>query len=92
MRTYIVYCEPCGFKKIVQDPQNTGLRESGTTTIQGRIPMLVDGKTQTYDPVKLMPKFKCPDCGRMILLKKYNVPTEPKPDEAKDCTQPDTIP
>jgi DNA-directed RNA polymerase subunit RPC12/RpoP len=87
MKTYLIYCEPCGFKKIVEDPDNVGLFKHATSNVQGRIPMLnkKTKKTETFDFVSSMPKYKCPQCGRVVTLKKYNVPKiEPKPDEDKN--------
>ncbi len=84
-RTYIIYCEPCGFKKMVEDPLNVGLSAYPTSPVPGRIPMLDEkGKTETFPDIKLMPKFKCPNCGRTVTLKKFNVPKGKPVDERTD--------
>lgn len=79
-KTYIIYCEPCGFKKIVLDPSDVGLPEVETSSIQGRIPVLDKEikKTKTFPHITTMPKFKCGQCGRVVTLRKFNVPRTPE--------------
>ncbi len=83
-KTYVIYCEPGGFKKVVTDPSSTGLPEIKTSPVPGRVPVLdkETNKTLTFQDVTPMPKYKCPNCGRGVVMRKSNVPrTEPKPNE-----------
>ncbi len=75
-KTYVIYCEPCGFKKIIENPLDVGLTKYPASNIQGRIPVLnpENRKTETFEFIQPMPKFKCPNCGRTVILKKFNVP------------------
>ncbi len=75
-RTYIIYCEPCNYKKIIENPNEVGLIGVATSPVPGRIPILdpETNKTKTFDHVTTMPKYKCPNCGRAVILKKFNVP------------------
>jgi predicted RNA-binding Zn-ribbon protein involved in translation (DUF1610 family) len=66
----IVYCEPCGFKKII-DNEESQLKEIPTSSIQTNIPQL-DMATNKTIPSKFKPqskKFKCPNCGRGVTAK-----------------------
>lgn len=78
-RSYIIYCEPCGYKKPVPDPLNVGLVPYQKCSVQGRLPVYnkETKKTDTFDFVETMPKYKCPQCGRVVTLKKFNVPKTP---------------
>jgi hypothetical protein len=93
MRTYVIYCEPCGYKKVVEDPLNVDLVARTVSNVPGRIPVLnkQTNKTETFDPIPVMPKFKCPKCGRGVTLKKYNVPKSqpnvPEPKQEHDTSE-----
>jgi predicted RNA-binding Zn-ribbon protein involved in translation (DUF1610 family) len=82
-KTYIIYCDPCGYKKVVEDPTNVGLPPFQTSSVQGRIPVLdkATNKTKKFPEVTTMPKFKCPGCGRVVTLRKLNVPKAPPPQQ-----------
>ncbi len=60
---------------MVSDPTDVGLLPYQTSDVPGRIPVLDEkGKTKTFPSIVPMPKFKCPNCGRVVTLKKFNVP------------------
>jgi DNA-directed RNA polymerase subunit RPC12/RpoP len=92
-RTYIIYCEPCGYKKVIDDLDNIGLTDVKTSTVQGRIPVLdkETKKTKTFSHITTIPKYKCPRCGRAVTLRKYNVPKSPEVKLDTDETQQDQI-
>jgi DNA-directed RNA polymerase subunit RPC12/RpoP len=136
LKTYIVYCEPCGFKKLIQDPNNVGLREHATSSVQGRLPRIkkeTEGAIKIHDRVIViansdgqgdvkigtcgtvvsvptpdvfvlrefpnleikaadlkkditihtMPKYKCPQCGRVVTMRKSNTPLPKDPKDDK---------
>lgn len=78
MRTYVVYCEPCGYKRLVEDPLHVGLPQIQTSKVPGRIPVLdpETKKTTVFDHITPMPKYRCPSCGRAVTLRKSNIPKD----------------
>lgn len=88
-KRHMFYCEPCGFKKIVDVNEQPNLVEIKTSPIQGKIPILdpttgkvintwmLDPKTETVvnAQMKLQPKkYKCPNCGRGVKLRELIKP------------------
>lgn len=75
MAQFTVYCDCCNFRDIVDgDPQHFGNRlyQYNTSPCPSRIPKLDREKREitSPDPIGLMPKFRCPQCGRAITAKK----------------------
>ena len=79
MREYFIYCDACGHRGIVnENPEKFG--EQGyyryeTSKCPARIPYK-DPETQKIvnpESIKLMPKFRCPGCGRAISARKIQI-------------------
>ena len=87
MRRYYLNCDSCGHKSIVdENPQKFGEKyyQYDGAQCQARIPYLDPDtqKTVVSSPIPLMPKFRCPGCGRAITAKKVYMP--PKKDEKRE--------
>ncbi len=68
----MIFCEPCSFKMILDgDDMPDNLVEIKTSPIPGGIPFIdaKSGKTKTKSNTKQSPKFKCPKCGRGVVVK-----------------------
>lgn len=83
---YVFYCERCNYKKYTDGTDLSDVKLINTAAIQTKIPF--------YDPIQkktIVPPFreqpkkiKCPKCGRLITVKKNNVPEQPKPTKEED--------
>jgi hypothetical protein len=70
-KRYMIYCEPCTFKKILETNKPEDMTMIQTSPIPGGAPELdpVTRKT-VVKPNKPAPiKVKCPQCGRGVVLK-----------------------
>jgi DNA-directed RNA polymerase subunit RPC12/RpoP len=69
-KKYMVFCEPCSYKAII-DKDESDLVEIKTSPIPGGIPELdaKTGKTKNKPQKTQSKKFKCPKCGRGIVIK-----------------------
>ncbi len=67
----MIFCEPCSFKKIIEPGEDTGLVEIKTAAIPGGIPELdpLTNKVKNKPSTPALKKFKCPRCGRGVILK-----------------------
>lgn len=68
---YYLFCEPCGFKGIIEKNEDHNLTPIPTAPIPGGAPKLdpVTKKTVVSKAIPQMPKFKCPKCGRGVSAK-----------------------
>jgi len=73
-KRWFLFCEPCAFKKIIKadDPADAGLVEIPQAKIPGGVPVLDPKTKKAKDKPDLsrMKKFKCPQCGRGVMIKK----------------------
>ena len=71
-KVYRLYCEICEWKKIVRTSDDIRLVEIKTSPIPGGSPVYNPETKKTDVPKsKNQPKkFKCPQCGRVIIPKK----------------------
>lgn len=67
----MIFCEPCSFKMIIEPDQTPDLIEIKTSKIPGKIPEIdpATGKTKVYPEKKQILKYKCPKCGRGVIVK-----------------------
>jgi hypothetical protein len=68
----MIFCEPCSFKMILDsDDMPDNLVEIKTSPIPGGIPVFdaKSGKTKVKSNHKQNKKFKCPKCGRGVVIK-----------------------
>jgi len=86
-RKYVLYCEPCNFKKILDKPEDEDLIEIKKSMVPGGYPKLdiESGETKNRENLKRSKQYKCPKCGRGVTIKRYNVPIGRKNDK-KDKT------
>jgi len=71
-KTKFIFCEICSYKKIVKTEEDiAGLVEIKTSAIPGGSPELnkISGKTDLKKTKLQNKKFKCPNCGRGVVLK-----------------------
>ena len=92
MNKFILFCEPCGFKKLIEDnPEN--YEKLPRLEIQSKIPYMdKEGKVVSSKPLVQPIMSKCPKCGRGVILKKITdayVKTEEKQNllKEKQCQQ-----
>jgi hypothetical protein len=74
-RQYVLFCEPCGYKQMLDKPTDVpGLVPIKTAPVPGGIPTLdpVTKKMTQKDDYILMPKYKCPKCGRGVTVKRVH--------------------
>jgi len=76
LKTYLLYCEPCNWKRITDGSDVQDLVEIKRSPIPGGYPKLdpVTKKVIKPKPKKQPRQFKCPGCGRGILPKKIPNP------------------
>lgn len=90
-KRFLIYCEQCGYRKIVNDTpaEIKGLLLYKTSKVQARLPRLDHATNKTIESefIEQMPKYKCPQCGRVVTTKRLPKPLhepvpveEPKPD------------
>ncbi len=71
IKTYLLYCQYCGYKKIT-DGSDVKLTEIKTSPTMVTIPTLDPLTHKTIDAKfkNQKKRFKCPGCGRVIFPKK----------------------
>lgn len=73
---WFAFCEPCGFKKILDSADNNpvldGLTSVKLSDIPGGAPELDPSTNKTINKknLKRLSQVKCPNCGRAITVKK----------------------
>ena len=81
-KQYLVFCEWCSFRKIANETPLgiEGLVPIKTAKVPAGIPQLENGKLVYKDAIEVMPKYKCPKCGRGVTAKRLPKPLhEPEP-------------
>jgi predicted RNA-binding Zn-ribbon protein involved in translation (DUF1610 family) len=71
VKTYQLYCEICGYKRISDGSDVHDLLEIKTSPIPGGVPF-VDPQTKKIIVPKSQnqrKKFRCPKCGRIIMAR-----------------------
>jgi len=72
VKEYLVYCEPCGYKRITDGSNDGDLTKVPRSDVPGGSPVLnpltkeVDIKKSSKQPAMV----KCPKCGRGIRVRK----------------------
>jgi DNA-directed RNA polymerase subunit M/transcription elongation factor TFIIS len=71
IKRFIVYCEPCGFKKIVDEDSLNEFFINETTSVFGGAPFIdiITKKTKKKKNVKRNIQVRCPKCGRGVSTK-----------------------
>ena len=82
----MLFCEICGFKKIIESQENIDFFEIKTTPVQTRLPTIdsitgvpinINKNDAKNKNTKLQSKkYKCPKCGRAIKLRNIIKPFE----------------
>lgn len=87
MSRFQIYCQYCGTSKIVSDKKDiTGLKEIPRKDVPGGVPYYDHEKKQIVEK-KTLPQakmFKCPTCGRGVIVKKYLVELPGENKESND--------
>jgi DNA-directed RNA polymerase subunit RPC12/RpoP len=70
-KRYMTYCEPCGFKRILETNKPEDMITIQTSAIPGGVPQLdpTTNKTILKESKPGPIKVKCPKCGRGVVLK-----------------------
>ena len=79
IKTYQLYCEICNWKKITDATDvEEKLYEHKTSPIPGGAPQLdpVEKKTVVKKAQQQPRKFRCPQCGRVVIPKQIGDPQE----------------
>jgi len=68
---FIVYCEPCGFKKITDEESLDQFFINKTTSVSRGVPFLdaVTNKVNKKKELKRNIQVRCPNCGRGVTTK-----------------------
>jgi len=76
LKLYIIYCEPCGFKKLTDGGDVSGLIPYKQSMIPGGSPYRdpLTGEIKTPPARSNSKKFKCPRCGRVVTVRKVADP------------------
>ena len=78
IKKYLVYCEPCGYKRITDGTNDEDLIKVSRSDVPGGAPQLnphtkeVDIKKSSKQPTMV----KCPKCGRGIRVRKLDKKNE----------------
>lgn len=70
-KRWMIFCEPCSFKKIITEGIDADLTELPLADVPGGAPRL-DSATKKVTERKSTPRnkaFKCPHCGRGVISK-----------------------
>lgn len=80
IKKYLVYCEPCGYKRITDGSMDYDLVKIPRADIPGGSPEidLASNTVKTKKSTKQLPMVKCPKCGRGIRVKKMDLKNEEK--------------
>lgn len=94
VKTYQLYCEICGFKRITDGSDCTDLVEIKQGTVPRGIPFYdVEKKTiVTPEPMPKKKKFKCPKCGRVVMARKLNEQQNNQPDGCEASSEGQPVP
>ncbi len=65
----MLYCEPCGFKQIIEVQTTPDLFEIKRTDLQSNIPKLEGDKTVNKPVIPRSRMYKCPCCGRGVVVR-----------------------
>lgn len=70
-KRYFLFCEPCCYKRIFEANEQPDLIEVKTSNVPAGIPQLdpVTQKTVLKKEIPQKKKYKCPQCGRSIVVK-----------------------
>tara|TARA_Y100000034_G_scaffold104648_1_gene131350 strand:- start:11673 stop:11936 length:264 start_codon:yes stop_codon:yes gene_type:complete len=74
IKKYLVYCEPCGYKRITDGSDDEDLKKVPRSDVPGGAPEIdpitktVKIKKSTKQPIMV----KCPKCGRGIRVRKLD--------------------
>jgi len=74
IKTYLLYCEICGYKRITDGSDATDLVEIKTSPLFTGAPK-IDAITKKIMAPKAKPqrkRFKCPKCGRVVFPRQIN--------------------
>lgn len=76
LKLYSIYCEPCGFKKLTDGSDVSGLIPYKQSMIPGGSPYrdAATGEIKTPPAKPNSKKFKCPRCGRVVTVRKVADP------------------
>ena len=76
LKLYLIYCEPCGFKKLTDGSDVSGLVPYKQSRIPGGSPYRdpATGQMVTPESRSNSKKFKCPKCGRVVTVRKVADP------------------
>ncbi len=69
IKRFLVFCEPCAYKKIYSTDNPEDLIQIKVSPIPGGSPRLEKGKTVERPAKKQLNKVKCPNCGRGVVMK-----------------------
>ena len=78
IKKYLVYCEPCGYKRITDGSSDEDLKKVPRSDVPGGAPQL-DPQTKKVKFKKSTPQptmVKCPKCGRGIRVRKLKQKNE----------------
>lgn len=82
-KVFRLYCEICNWQQIVENLESIDLIETKNSAVQTNIPKLVEGKTVLSKNKNQVRKFKCPNCGRLVIPKLIDNPQETLDEEAQ---------
>lgn len=85
-RFYQLFCEICNWKMITNGDDIESLVEVQTSPVPGGIPK-IDPNTKKIIESKSINqtrKFKCPQCGRLVMPKRLLPPKKESEDEEED--------
>jgi predicted RNA-binding Zn-ribbon protein involved in translation (DUF1610 family) len=76
LKLYSIYCEPCGFKRLTDGSDVSGLIPYKQSPIPGGSPYRdpLTGEIRTPPAKNNSKKFKCPRCGRVVTVRKVADP------------------
>lgn len=72
---YSLYCEICGFRKKIEDPNMI------VDMVEYKTAPINRGFINKRPPINQAKKYKCTQCGRVVTLKRFENPIEEKKDE-----------
>lgn len=83
IKKYLVYCEPCGYKRITDGSNDYDLTKVPRSEVPGGYPKLDLIKKEVKEPKsKSQPiMVKCPKCGRGVRVRKLDGKNEKKKDK-----------
>lgn len=65
-----LYCEICNWKKFFNTEEEIDLIQFNKSSVQKNIPKLNQGKLDKGGQKDLQQFYKCPNCGRLVKVKK----------------------